>query len=441
MYSPVVVFTYNRFEEIMKVMAALAQNIGADRTDVYVFSNAPVLEVKGDYQKVQKIRDGLGQFCNTFHTYTVIYREKNEGSNTNMYDGICQVINKYGRVIVLEDDIVTAPAFLPFMNQALERFEDDEEVFSICGYNPVTMESQLQGDSFSYDVFRSWGWATWKRCWNSFSMMEDKDIISKIDLRKAHTEAMMYTCGFQRDIPYPENGFIKFLDYRLTRKQMALRKTVIYSKKSLCDNIGMDGNGLTTLECSTYCNENFDPKDSTTVFSLSKEKLDIDSDRNYFFKFRKEEFVVQAYEKTNFDRNTMYLNMYYGLSRLLAKKDVDRREVFDIYFSENGWKKVAIFGWGAAGKLLYTLLENTSVHVSYIIDRRDISREVSVPFFHHPVGAPMVDAMLITALKDFWDIEEQLYGQVPFPLISMDDVVNECLRKADKQEKDESETY
>ena len=49
--------------------------------------------------------------------------------------------------------------------------------------------------------------------------------------------------------------------------------------------------------------------------------------------------------------------------------------------------------------------------------------------------------MLITALKDFWDIEEQLYGQVPFPLISMDDVVNECLRKADKQEKDESETY
>ena len=42
MYSPVVVFTYNRFEEIMKVMAALAQNIGADRTDVYVFSNAPV---------------------------------------------------------------------------------------------------------------------------------------------------------------------------------------------------------------------------------------------------------------------------------------------------------------------------------------------------------------------------------------------------------------
>ena len=58
MYSPVVVFTYNRFEEIMKVMAALAQNIGADRTDVYVFSNAPVSEVKGDYQKVQKIRDG-----------------------------------------------------------------------------------------------------------------------------------------------------------------------------------------------------------------------------------------------------------------------------------------------------------------------------------------------------------------------------------------------
>lgn len=434
MYSPVVVFTYNRYEEIMKVMSALSKNIGADQTDVYVFSNAPISTVEGDEKKVIKIREGLQKFSGAFHSYSVIYREKNEGSNANMYDGIHQVINKYGRVIVLEDDILTAPAFLSFMNQALDRFEMDWEVFSVCGYNPVNMDSKLQGDSFSYDVFRSWGWATWKRCWDSFSMEEEPDIISKIDLRKAHTEAMMYMCGFQRDIPYPENTYTKFLDYRLTRRQMAQKQTVIYSKRSFCDNIGMDGSGLTTLEYNAYRNENFNPDDRNTSFQLSSEKLDIDSDRKYFYRFRKEEFAMQAYERTNLDRNTMYFNMYYGIARLLAKKDVNKKRIFEEYFLKNCWKKVAIYGWGAAGKLLYTLLENTSIQVFYIVDRRDISGEINVPTFQQAIEAPAVDVMLVTALKDFWQIEEQLYGEVPFPLVCMDDIVNECLRKADRQE-------
>lgn len=435
MHSPVAVFTYNRCEEIMRVMSALSKNIGADQTDVYVFSNAPILTVTGDQERVTEIRKGLKQFASAFHSYTIICREKNEGSNANMYDGINQVMNQYGRVIVLEDDILTAPAFLSFMNQALDEFETEQDVFSVCGYNPVTVESKLPSDSFSYDVFRSWGWATWKRCWDSFSMDEDKSVISRINLRKAHTEAMMYMCGFQRDIPDPENAYIKFLDYRLTRLQMAQGMTVIYSKRSLCDNIGMAGTGLTTLEYSTYQNNNFNPDDRNCVFHLSREKLNIDSDRAYFYSFRKQEFAIQAYEKTNLDRNTMYLNMYYGLSRFLAKKDIDKNTVFEEYFHQNGWKKVAIYGWGAAGKLLYALLENTSIRVSYIVDRRDISSDGNIPFFKQVPSEPKSDVLLITALRDFWDIEEQLYGKIPFPLVCMDDIVNECLRKADEQGK------
>ena len=433
MYSPVAVFTYNRYEEIMKVMSALSKNIGADQTDVYVFSNAPIPTVENDEETVTKIREDLRRFSGFFRSYTVVNRTVNEGSNVNMYDGISQVINKYGRIIVLEDDILTAPAFLPFMNQALDRFEAEQDVFSICGYNPVTMKSRLQGDSFSYDVFRSWGWATWKRCWDTFSMEEGKDIISKIDIRKAHTEAIMYMCAFQRDIPFPENNDIRYLDYRLTCTQMAHKQTVVYSKRSLCDNIGMDGNGLTVLEYNAYCNENFDPNDKNTDFVLSRESLNIDSDRKYFYRFRRDEFCIQAYERTNLDRNTMYLNLYYGISRLLAKDSIDGNGVLEDYFRQNGWKKVAIYGWSAAGRLLYMLLKNTSVQVSYIVDRRDITGEVDLPSFQRAAEAPTVDVMLITAIRDFWDIEEQLYGEVSFPLVCMDDIVNECLRKADKK--------
>lgn len=433
MYSPVAVFTYNRYEQIMRVMSALSNNIGAEATDVYVFSNAPILDIEGDEQKVTRIREELQQFSPFFRSYTVICREKNEGSNVNMYDGISQVVKQYGRIIVLEDDILTAPSFLPFMNQALDRFEEEEDVFSICGYNPVPVVSKLQGDSFSYDVFRSWGWGTWKRCWDSFSMNEDKSVIYQIDLRKAHTEAIMYMCGFQRDIPYPENGCIKFLDYRLTRMQMARKKTVIYPKRSFCDNIGMGGTGLTTLAYDSYKNENFNPEDRTYIFHLSKERLDIDSDREYFYRFRRDAFVIQAYEKTNLDRNTMYLNMYYGISRLLTQKSVNQKGILEEYFKQNGWQKVAIYGWSAAGKLLYTLLEDTFVQISYIVDRRDISGEAPIPSYQYAQTAPAIDVLIITAIRDYWDIEEQLYGTVPFPLVCMDDIINECLRRVDEQ--------
>lgn len=435
MYSPVAVFTYNRQEEIMRVMSALANNIGAEETDVYIFSNAPLPSVAGDVEKIAGIRNELQKFSPFFHSYTVVCREKNEGSNANMYDGISQVLGQYGRIIVLEDDILTAPSFLTFMNQALDKFEADDDIFSICGYNPVTAPCHLPGDSFAYDVFRSWGWGTWKRCWDSFSMDEDVSVIAGINLRKAHTEAMMYECGFQRDIPYPENGCIKFLDYRLTRLQMAQKKTVIYAKRSYCDNIGMGGASLTTPTYSGYQNDNFDPNDRTSVFQFSREKLDIHSDREYFYRFRREEFAMAAYEKTNLDRNTMYLNLYYGVARLLAKKNVNPQHILQEYFEQNGWKTAAIYGWGAAGKLLYMLLENTVVRISYIVDRRDISGETSVPCFRCASDAPAVDVLFITAIRDFWDIEEELYGVLPFPMVCMDDMINECLRKADEVEK------
>ena len=431
MYSPVAVFTYNRYEEVMRVMSALANNIGAKETDVYVFSNAPVLSVENDVEKVEKIRKGLRRFSSFFHAYTVVCRDENEGSNINMYNGISQVIEQYGRIIVLEDDILTAPSFLSFMNQALDRFESDDDVFSVCGYNPVTAECHLPGDSFAYDVFRSWGWGTWKTRWDSFSMDEERSVIARIDLRKAHTEAIMYECGFQRDIPYPENEFIKFLDYRLTRLQMAQQKTVIYPKRSYCDNIGMGGASLTTPAYDFYRNDNFVPDDKTCTFQLARERLDIDSDREYFYRFRREEFAMQAYEKTNLDRNIMYLNLYYGVSRLLAKKSVNPQNVMDEYFKKNGWKKVAIYGWGAAGKLLYMLLENTFVKVSCIIDRRDISAETPVPSFKDVQETSEIDVLIITAIRDYWNIEEQLYGKVSCPLVCMDDVINECLRNAD----------
>ena len=55
----------------------------------------------------------------------IIEREKNYGLARSIIDGVTTQVNAYGRTIVLEDDLVTAPYFLQFMNSALEMYKDE----------------------------------------------------------------------------------------------------------------------------------------------------------------------------------------------------------------------------------------------------------------------------------------------------------------------------
>ena len=100
-YSPVAVFTYNRYDTVMQVMASLGNNIDAPYTDVFVFSNAAIPSIEGDREAVDKIRQMLPSFAACFHKYVIIPRKENHGSNDNMLDGISRVIAEYGRVIVV----------------------------------------------------------------------------------------------------------------------------------------------------------------------------------------------------------------------------------------------------------------------------------------------------------------------------------------------------
>ena len=150
MLAPVAVFTYNRRDEAVKVMDALSTNLLAKKTEVYVFSNAPIAGKEGDREIVAAIRSDLKKYEKSFLNYHLIFRDENNGSNDNMLSGIDEVVRRHGKAIVLEDDVLVAKSFLNFMNQALDKYEDDKKVFSICGYNPIAHQTKLEGDSFSY---------------------------------------------------------------------------------------------------------------------------------------------------------------------------------------------------------------------------------------------------------------------------------------------------
>ena len=165
-YAPVVLFVYNRPDHVRETCAALAKCPEAKETRLYVFSDGP--RHAADEPKVTQVRDEVRSMKEWGAFAEVIVREskENRGLARSVIAGVTEVIEAEDRVIVLEDDCVTSPYFLHFMNQALIRYADDERIGSIAGFSPqIPFPEDYNADAFLAYRSCSWGWATWRRCW------------------------------------------------------------------------------------------------------------------------------------------------------------------------------------------------------------------------------------------------------------------------------------
>lgn len=163
-YAPVVLFVYNRVAHTRETVSSLKLSTISPQTDLIVFSDAPKNE-KAESQ-VKEVRDYL-KTIKGFKSVKVIKREHNWGLAASIIDGVTDVVNEYGRAIVLEDDIVISPAFLQYMNQALDFYEDKKDVWHISGWSyPIDKEDL--GDAFLWRGMNCWGWATWSDRWKHF---------------------------------------------------------------------------------------------------------------------------------------------------------------------------------------------------------------------------------------------------------------------------------
>ena len=91
----------------------------------------------------------------------------NKGLACSIIDGVTKIVNDYEKIIVLEDDLITTPNFLNFMNQALHFYITDATIFSISGYT-LNLPSLPSYSKDFYLGYRgsSWGWGTWKDRWD-----------------------------------------------------------------------------------------------------------------------------------------------------------------------------------------------------------------------------------------------------------------------------------
>lgn len=164
MLAPILLFAYNRPRHLQHTVEALAHNPLAQESELFVFSDGARTE--DDREDVELVRSYI-HTIEGFKTVHRIERDRNYGLAANIIDGVTDIVNRYGRVIVLEDDLVTAPGFLQYMNDALDTYADEPRVGHIQAYD-FTQNPRLP-ETFLIKFTGSWGWATWQRAWQHFN--------------------------------------------------------------------------------------------------------------------------------------------------------------------------------------------------------------------------------------------------------------------------------
>lgn len=239
--APIVLFVYNRPWHTRQTLEALSKNILADKSNLFIYADGPKENATEEQiTKIKEVRQIIREkkWCKEIE---IIEREKNLGLANSVISGVTEIVNKFLKIIVLEDDLITSKYFLKFMNDGLEFYKDEEKVISIHGY--VYPVKKKLPETFFLKGADCWGWATWKRGWSLFEN-DAKKLLDEIILKKLHTE-------FDFNGSYP---FTKMLKAQVENNidswgikwyasAFLNHKFTLYPCVSFIQNIGHDNSG------------------------------------------------------------------------------------------------------------------------------------------------------------------------------------------------------
>ena len=236
--APILLFVYNRPLHVKRSIESLLANELAKDCELYIFSDAAKDETaQADVDEVRKIIHSI----DGFKQIHFVEREKNWGLARNIIDGVTRLVNEYERVIVLEDDLIVAPYFLKFMNDALETYQDEEKVGHIqaCDF---TKDPSLP-DTFLIKWTGSWGWATWKRAWKHFNPNGQELLDELVKRNQTHRFDFNGKYGFTRMLRKQIEGKNNSWAIRWNASLFLADILSLNVGKSLIQNEGFDGSG------------------------------------------------------------------------------------------------------------------------------------------------------------------------------------------------------
>ncbi|WP_170452960.1 sugar transferase [Ruegeria arenilitoris] len=304
--APVCVFAFNRPEHTRRTLEALAQSPLAASTSLTVFIDGPRNAAE------KPIVDAVAQVAETqqgFASIELRRRDRNAGLAVSIEEGVSQMMAEHGRAIILEDDILTSPAFLQYMNLALERYKDTPDVWHIAGYNEALIGLKLHTDAFFWRFMSCWGWASWSDRWQHFERDPQKIVseFSSNDIYRFNLDgAEDFWDQVERNLTGEISTWAIFWYATIFRNNgLCLSPAFSYAQ-----NIGLDGSG-------THC---------VPIADNSERALNYEVRPRFPVEVRENEIALQALRVHFGHKPRKHLRLWRKVKKALAKL-VSQRKV------------------------------------------------------------------------------------------------------------------
>lgn len=238
--SPILLFSYIRLWHLKQTVEALRRNYLAKESELFIFSDGA--KNKNDAKKVKEVRDYISSI-NGFKKISIILRPHHLGLANSIISGVSEIIKKYKKVIIVEDDLVSTPNFLTFMNKALEIYESDKRIFSVTGFTYPNIIPQTYGKPV-YLAYRasSWGWGTWRDRWKKVDW-QVKDYEKFIADDNARNKFARGGEDLFAMLDYQMKGYIDSWAIRWCYTHYKYDAYCLYPTVSKIKNIGLDRSG------------------------------------------------------------------------------------------------------------------------------------------------------------------------------------------------------
>ncbi|MCF7820264.1 MAG: glycosyltransferase [Candidatus Pacebacteria bacterium] len=298
--SPIVLFTYNRAGHTKQTVEALKQNKLADISILYIFSDGAKNDE--DIDKVNKVREYINTI-NGFKKVIVIERQKNKGLANSIISGVTEIIKKHGKVIVLEDDLITSNTFLCYMNNLLHEYKNEDKIYSITAYNHSKKLMEIP-KNYNYDIYFcpracSWSWGTWKDRWKhvDWNIQNYNEFLKNKKLQRQFNKGGN---DMSNMLISQMNNRIDSWAIRWCYHHFINRAYCVYPIKSYINNIGHDGSGIHCRSQNKFKNINLNNNASLKIPKTIQPNNKINKRfKKVYNKNYKKEFIIKLLKLLN----------------------------------------------------------------------------------------------------------------------------------------------
>ena len=197
------------------------------------------------------------------------YLDHNQGCDPSGFLSHQWAFSMADKVIVLEDDVVPSQSFFPFCKEMLDRYEHDERITMVCGFNTDEITPDIREDYFFTSFMSIWGWASWRRVaerWDStYSFMHDQQAMRQVKALARQRNLRKNMLKMFRD--HSESGK-EFFETIYWADQILNSGLCIMPTKNLVNNVGL------TADSTHFASElNTMPHRLRRIFTMSRYEL------------------------------------------------------------------------------------------------------------------------------------------------------------------------